>query len=77
MNISKEKLDQMIAMVSKKLGTDESTLKSKINSGNLDGLLPEKDSKQLNQILKNKQLAEQLLKSPQAAELMKNMKKDN
>ncbi|MDF2567382.1 MAG: hypothetical protein K0R90_838 [Oscillospiraceae bacterium] len=75
-NINPKQLDELLKMASKKMGTSPEQLKSQLESGNLKDVLKNSNSKgsnKLNQVLSNPDIAEQLLKSPQARQLLKKL----
>jgi len=75
--ISPEQLNEMLKMASKHLGTDPETLKSKLQSENVGDVvknMKNSEASKIQKFLKNPKLAQQLLNSPQAQELIKKLK---
>lgn len=73
MNLSKNQLDALVSMTSKKLGVPESQLKSELQNGTFDrllGTLPKSEQSKLTAALSNPATAQMVLSSPQAKELM-------
>jgi len=73
-DISKEKMDDLIDMASKKIGTEPELLRRAAESGEIDKLfskLSQKDAAKLQEVLMDKEAAEKLLSSPQARMLLK------
>ena len=74
-----EKMSKYMNIASEKLGVSPDKLKNMAQSGNLDEILnklkPE-DSKKLQQILSNKDVAKSIFSSPQAQNLLKSLFKD-
>lgn len=72
--MKKENMNEL----NKKVGFDVSKMKEAADNGKLDEFvnknLSEKATKQLKDVLSNKEACEKLLNSPQAKELMKNLK---
>lgn len=66
--------DNLIKQASSQSGTNPQELKNAIDSGKLDELLKKmnpRDAQKFNEIINNKALAEQMLKTPQAQALIK------
>lgn len=72
--MKKENMNEL----NKKVGFDVSKMKEAADNGKLDEFvnknLSEKATKQLKDVLSNKEACEKLLSSPQAKELMKKLK---
>ena len=83
MNLSKNQLDSLVAMTSKKLGVSENQLRTELQKGTFDRLLatlPKSDAAKLTAALSNPATAQAVLSSPQAKELMNKLfgdKKNN
>ena len=75
-NFSEKQLNQLLQMASKKMGTTPEELKRKLSTNNvqdtLKGMSPN-DAAKVQQVLSNPTLAKQLLNSPQAQAILKNM----
>ena len=74
MNSSMEK---MIELASRKLGISAEKLKSSLETGNVDDMLVnmrKEDADKLKSVMNNQAVKDQLLNSPEAAKIMKNMK---
>lgn len=75
-NFSERQLNQLLQMASKKMGTTPEELKRKLSTNNvqdtLKGMSPN-DAAKVQQVLSNPALAKQLLNSPQAQAILKNM----
>ncbi len=73
MNFSKNQIDSLVAMTSKKLGVPEDKLRTELQNGTFDRLLatlPKNDAAKLTAALSNPATAQMVLSSPQAKELM-------
>lgn len=73
MNLSKNQLDSLISMTSKKLGVTETQLRTELQNGTFDRMLkslPQSDQSKLTAALSNPATAQMVLSSPQAKELM-------
>lgn len=71
--LSPQKVDQLLKMASQKLGTDPQTLRSQLQSGNLQqvlGSLQPGQAQQISQLLQNPQAMQQLLQNPQLQALI-------
>ena len=69
-------LEKLLAMAGKKVGTDPAVLKQQLNSGRYDTIfekLSPEDAGRMQQFVKNPQLAQQLLKSPEAQQLIQKL----
>ena len=68
--------DKMLEMLSKRMGTDPSNLKSAAQKGSIDSLLrsmkPE-DAQKIQNILQNKSELERIMKSEQAQAILKHL----
>ena len=68
--------DKMLEMLSKRIGTDPSNLKSAAQKGSVDSLMrsmkPE-DAQKIQNILQNKSELERIMKSEQAQAIMKKL----
>ncbi len=76
MNFTNKNMDNLIKTASKKLGTDPQALKKQIDSGNLEDIMKSLSPAQtqgLQQILNNPMLAQKLMDSPQAKEMIKKL----
>ena len=62
--MNKARLDMLLSMAGKKLGTDPSKLKSQLEQGAFD------QAAQINRLLSNPQALEQLLNTPRAKQLL-------
>lgn len=72
-------MEKMIEMASRKLGVSPEKLKNSLSGGNMEDMISNmrtEDREKLKSILQNKELREKLMKSPEAAELLKKMKKE-
>lgn len=72
--IPPEKVEELIDLVSTKLGTSKDSLRKYVENGQLEKLvngLKPKDANRLQTILSNKEATKQLLSSPQAQQLLK------
>lgn len=77
-SIDPKKMAALLAIASKKLGTDPNTLKSQLESGSFEkalGNLPQGQQAKLKQALSDPKTAEKLLSTPQAQEIYKNIQK--
>ena len=73
-NIAPEKVEEMIELASSKLGTSKENLKKFVDNGMVEKLvngLKPNEAKRLQAILSDKAMAEQLLSTPQAQQLLK------
>ena len=76
MNLSKNQLDSLVTMTSKKLGVPEAQLRTELQNGTFDRLLstlPKSDANKLTAALSNPATAQMVLSSPQAKELMQKL----
>lgn len=67
--ISEDKLNLLIGIVSKKMGMSPNMLRSKLEDGSFDNVvknLSESDAKKLENIVSNPKLVENILTSPEA-----------
>ena len=68
--------DKMLEMLSKRMGTDPSNLKSAAQKGSIDSLLrsmkPE-DAQKIQSLLQNKSELERIMKSEQAQAILKHL----
>ena len=73
--ISETQLNALLKLAGKKLGTDPNTLRKTLESGNADNLLKGAASKNdsLKKALNDPAIAEKLMKSPQAMELIRKL----
>jgi hypothetical protein len=69
-NFSESNFSALLKIASAKLGVSEAELKNAVESGNFDGIKG-LDSDKLNKVIKNDELKEQLVSSPQAQEIIK------
>lgn len=77
-NIDAKKMEALLSLASKKLGTDPSTLKNQLESGSFDkalGNLPKAQQAKLMQALSDPKSAEKLLSTPQAQQMYKKIQK--
>lgn len=75
-SITPEKVDEMLNLASQKLGTDKEKLRKFIDNGMVEKLvngLKPNEAKRLQQILSDRAMAEQLLSTPQAQQLLKKL----
>lgn len=73
MNLSKNQIDSLVTMTSKKLGVPEDQLRTELQKGTFDrllGTLPKSDAAKLTAALSNPATAQMVLSSPQAKQLM-------
>lgn len=78
MNINPKQLEALLNLAGKKLGTSPEQLKSQLENGNLQNAvdnLPPQQSAMLRQALADPKVAEKVLSSPQAQEIMKKLSK--
>ncbi len=73
--LSQAQLNLLLKMAGKKLGTNPETLRKALESGNADYLLNQTkgSNDQLKQLISNPELANKLMESPQAKELLKKL----
>ena len=72
-------LNDLIQEAGRRSGVDPASLKRAIDSGKLDDLaakMKPKDAERLRQVLSNPKLAEQMLKTPQAQQLIRQFMKE-
>ena len=77
-SIDSKKMAALLAIASKKLGTDPNTLKTQLENGSFDkalGNLPQGQQAKLKQALSDPKTAEKLLSTPQAQEIYKKIQK--
>lgn len=75
-NFSPEKIQLLLNIAGKKLGTDPTVLKEKLENGSLEGLnLSSSQNQQLNKVLSNPKMMEQMLNNPKIQEILKNVLK--
>lgn len=75
-NFSQQQLNQLLQMASKKMGTTPEELQKKLQSNQLNDTLKgmsKEDAAKVQQVLNNPMLAKQLLNSPQAQTILKNL----
>ena len=75
-NSSGNKMEDLLKTLSKRLGTNPEELKSAAKSGNINDILKNlnpKDSEKIKEIVTNKKAASQILSSPKAQQLLKNL----
>ena len=78
-NFSQQQINQLLQMASKKMGTTPEELKRKLETSNVEETLKhmnKNDAAKVQQVLSNPALAKQLLNSPQAQAMLKNMMGD-
>ena len=75
-NLPPEKMNHLLNLAGKKLGTNPGELKQQIEQGNLSGVLgkmePDKAA-QINQLLNNPKELEKLFNSPQMSDMIKKL----
>ena len=75
-NFSEKQLNQLLQLASRKMGTTPEELKRRLNTNNvqdtLKGMSPD-DAAKVRQVLSDPALVKQLLNSPQAQAVLKNM----
>ena len=72
-------LNDLIQEAGRRSGVDPASLKRTIDSGKLDDLaakMKPKDAERLRQVLSNPKLAEQMMKTPQAQQLIRQFMKE-
>lgn len=72
----KQQIDSMIAQLSKRLGTPESSIRSALQSGSYDRLLDKMDARQtekLQGILSDEDKAKKFLSTPQAQAIIRKL----
>lgn len=69
-NFSESNFSALLKIASMKLGVNEEELKKAVESGNFDGIKGV-DSDKLNKVIKNDELKEKLVSSPEAQEIIK------
>lgn len=75
-NLSDEQLKQLLNMASKQTGISKDNLQNQVQNNQLNETLKNlrpSDAKKLQQLLQNPEMANQLLKSPQAKLLLKKL----
>ena len=75
-DFSQQQLNQLLQMASKKMGTTPEELKHKLETNNVEETLKhinKNDAAKIQQVLSNPTLAKQLLNSPQAQAILKNV----
>lgn len=75
-NFTDQQLNQLLQMASKKMGTTPEELKKKLMTNNVQETLKgmnQNDAQKVQQVLNNPALAKQLLNSPQAQAVLKNL----
>lgn len=78
-NYSEKQINDLLAMASKKMGTDPDNLRRKLENGKLDDFVKStnaKGSDQLKQALSNPEMAKKILNTPAAQALIKKLMKD-
>ncbi|WRS27276.1 hypothetical protein U6B65_13235 [Oscillospiraceae bacterium MB08-C2-2] len=76
MGLSPDKMNALINMASKQLGTDPEKLKQQIESGQLDSLTKNMNpaaGSQLSKMLSNPKAAEAMLQNPQVQNMLKKL----
>lgn len=71
-------MDKMIAVASSKLGVSPEKLRESLEKGNISEMLNDmrkEDAEKLSRLMSNDVLKEKLMKSPEAAEIIKKMQK--
>lgn len=71
--LSQDKINALLGMTSKKLGTDPSTLRKQLEQGNITDIVKKlggEDAAQVNHMLKNPKEMEKLFNSPQVKDLI-------
>lgn len=77
-NRNNNNMDKMLANASRMLGTNPEKLKNAIEKGAIEDIIAQMnptDANKIKSVMQNKGMMEKLMKSPQAAELMKQMNK--
>lgn len=75
-NLSQNQMDMLLAMASKKMGTDPEKLKQQMQSGQMDGILNGLSPAQQNQIsalINNPAAIEQFVANPKVQQLLRGM----
>ena len=76
MNMNQRNLDALLSMASKKFGTTPEELKKNLQSGNLSQFtqgMNENDSTKFQQAVSDKALAQKILSSPEAQDIMRKL----
>lgn len=77
LNMNQKQLDMLSKMAKKKTGLDVNEMKQSIENGSIDQFLNKNMSadaaEQLKRVLTDKKVAEQMLNTPEARELMKKL----
>lgn len=75
-NISPETINKLLAMAGQKMGTDPMKLKSQLEAGAFEDVIkkmPKGQSTMVNSMLNNPQALQELLNSPKAQKLLKDL----
>lgn len=78
-NLSKNQMEMLLNLASKKLGTNKQDLQQQLNQGKVNdfmGKLNPAQASQLQQALSNPLIAKQMLNSPQAQAILKQLMGD-
>ncbi len=76
MNQNNPNVDKLISIIGKKLNKDPNVLKKQLEEGKYDsvlGNLNDADNKKLQTFLKNPKLAQQVINTPGAQQMLKNI----
>ena len=76
MNFNQNNMSELINVISKKLGVPAETLSKEFEEGKFDSALKNmrpQDAQTFNQVLKNPQMVEKMMSSPQAQALYKKL----
>lgn len=71
-------MEKMIELASKKLGISSEKLKKSLEKGNMEDMLSnmrKEDADKLKSIMNNPSVKDKLMNSPEAADIIKNIKK--
>lgn len=71
-------MEKMIELASKKLGVSAEKLKKSLEKGNMEDMLSDmrkEDADKLKSIMNNPSVKDKLMNSPEAADIIKNIKK--
>ena len=75
MNFSQKQQDELLTLAAKKLGISEDKLKNQLDKGAVEDIVKQAGAggnmAQVNQILNNPTMLQQMLSSPQAADILR------
>lgn len=77
-NYMNSNMEKMIELASKKLGISAEKLKKSLEKGNMEDMLSnmrKEDADKLKSIMNNPSVKDKLMNSPEAADIIKNIKK--